>query len=85
MKPNDDPIKYLHSTDASQKFSFKQMSDEAMVMFLKRLKSRKTPGPDTVPTHLFKDTAKFSAKLLAMIFKLSWQKESFLTSGNSQN
>ena len=74
MKPDDDPIKYLHPTDSNQKFSFKLMSEESMLRSLKMLMSGKAPGPDGVPTNLVKDAAKFIAKPLAMIFNASLAK-----------
>ena len=74
VKPEDDPIKYLHPTDLNQKFSFKLMSEESMLRSLKMLKSGKAPGPDGVPTNLVKDAAKFIAKPLSMIFSASLAK-----------
>ena len=74
VKPDDDPIKYLHPNDSDQRFSFKLMSEESMLRSLKMLKSGKAPGPDGVPTNLVKDAAKFIAKPLAMIFNASLAK-----------
>ena len=71
VKPDDDPIKYLHPTDSNQKFPFKLMSEESMPRSLKMLKSGKAPGPDGVPNNLLKDATKFIAKPLAMIFNAS--------------
>ena len=71
MKPDDDPIKYLHSTDAKHKFSFKMMSEETMLMSLKILKNGKASGPDGIPT---KDAAELIAKPLAMIYNASLAK-----------
>ena len=71
IKPDDDPIKYLHPTDSNQKFSFKLMSEESMLRSLKMLQSGKARGPDGVPTNLIKDATKFIAKPLAMIFNAS--------------
>ena len=56
---------------ADQKFSFKMMSEEAMLTSLNMLKNGKAPGPDGVPTHLVKDAANFIAKPLMMIFNAS--------------
>ena len=74
VKPDDDPIKYLHPTNSNQKFSFKLMSEESMLRSLKMLKSGNAPGPDGVPTNLVKNAAKFIAKPLAMIFNASLAK-----------
>ena len=71
IKPDDDLIKYLHTIDADQKFSFKMMSEEAMLTSLNMLKNGKAPGPDGVPTHLVKDAANFIAKPLMMMFNAS--------------
>ena len=72
VKPDDDPIKYLHPTDSNQKFSFKLMSEESMLRSLKMLKSGKAPGPDGVPTNLVKDAAKFIAKgIVPDVWKLA--------------
>ena len=71
IKPDDDPIKYLHPNDSNQKFSFKLMSEESVLRSLKMLKSDKSRGPDGVPTNLVKDATKFIAKPLAMIFNAS--------------
>ena len=43
IKPDDDPIKYLHTIDADQKFSFKMMSEEAMLTSLNMLKMERLP------------------------------------------
>ena len=72
--PSDDPIKYLNSADINHKFSFKIMSEEAMLKSLKMLKGGKAPGPDGVPTNLVKDAAKSIAKPLMMIFNDSLAK-----------
>ena len=37
VKPDDDPIKYLHGTDSNKKFSFKLMSKESLLRSLKML------------------------------------------------
>ena len=71
IKPGDDPIKYLHTIDADQKFSLKMMSEEAMLTSLNMLKNEKAPGPDGVPTNLVTDAANFIAKPLVMIFNAS--------------
>ena len=75
MMPGDDPIKYLHTIDADQKFSFKMMSEEAMLTSLNMLKNGKAPDPDRVPTKLVKHAANFIAKpligALIMIFNAS--------------
>ena len=71
IKPGDYPIKYLHTIDADQKFSFKMLSEEAMLTSLNMLKNGKAPGPDGVPTNLVKDAANFIAKPLMMIFNAS--------------
>ena len=84
VKPDDDPIKYLHPTDSNQKFSFKLMSEESMLRSFKMLTSGKTPGPDGVPTNLVKDAATFIAKPLAIYSTLLWLRESFQTFGNLQ-
>ena len=62
MSPNDDPIKYLNSICVNHKFSFKIMSEEAMLTSIMMLKGGKAPGPDVVPTNLVKDAAKSIAK-----------------------
>ena len=46
IKPGDDPIKYLHTIDADQKFSFKMTSEEAKLTSLNMPKNGKAPGPD---------------------------------------
>ena len=61
----------MHTIDADQKFSFKMMSEEAMLTSLNMLKNGKAPGPDGVPTNLVKDAANFIAKPLMMIFNAS--------------
>ena len=71
VKPDDDPIKYLHPTDSNQKFSFKLMNEESMLRSLKMLKSGKASGRNGVPTNLVKDAMKFIAKPLTMIFNAS--------------
>ena len=70
-KPGDDPIKYLHTSDADQKFSCKMMSEEAMLTSLHMLKNGKAPSPDGVPTNLVEDAANFIAKPWMMIFNAS--------------
>ena len=71
IKPDDDPIKYLHTIDADQTFSFKMMSEEAVLTSLNILRTGKAPGPDGIPTNLVKDAANFIAKPLMMIFNAS--------------
>lgn len=52
VKSDDDPIKYLHSTDANHKFSFKIRSEERILTYLIMLKSGKAPSPDGGPTDI---------------------------------
>ena len=42
IKLGDDPIKYLHTINADQKFSCKMMSEEAMLTSLNMLKNGKS-------------------------------------------
>ena len=74
LNPNDDPIKYLNSIDVNHKFSFKIMSEEAMVRFLVMLKGGKTPGPESVSPNLVKDEAKSIVKPLMLILNVSLPK-----------
>ena len=39
IKPGDDPMKHLHTIDVDQKFSFKMLSEEAMLTSLNMLKN----------------------------------------------
>ena len=48
MSPDDGPIKHLNSVYVNHKFSFKTMSEEAMLTFIMMLKGGKAPGPEAV-------------------------------------